>query len=121
MIEQGDSAPEFLNNIFSFDQARGVLQIDATTIELSGNLVINGFTGVKQSLFIGGDPSSGSPSTEVAAGRILLYGEEDQGPTITGFSTGANGFVLSKLTVQGELYEDPSGFGQPKRVATKLF
>jgi hypothetical protein len=110
-----------LNNIFFFDETRGVLKIDATTIELSGNLVINGFTGVKQSLFIGGDPSSGSPSTEVAAGKLLVYGAEDQGPLITGFTTGKDGFALSKLTVQGELYEDPNGMGQARRVSTGLF
>lgn len=121
IIEQGDSAPEFLNNIFSFDQARGILKIDATTIELTGNLVINGFTGVKQSLFIGGDPSNGSPSTEVAAGKLLVYGAGDQGPSITAFSAGENGFAISRLTVQGQLFEDPAGLGQPKRVSTGLF
>ncbi|KAL4538390.1 hypothetical protein Ndes2526B_g03303 [Nannochloris sp. 'desiccata'] len=118
---KGDSAPEFLNNIFSFDQARGILKIDATTIELTGNLVINGFTGVKQSLFIGGDPSNGSPSTEVAAGKLLVYGAGDQGPSITAFSAGENGFAISRLTVQGQLFEDPAGLGQPKRVSTGLF
>jgi hypothetical protein len=51
-----------------------------------------------------------------------VYGAEDQGgPSITAFSAGEDGFAISKLTVQGELYEDPAGFGQPKRVSTKLF
>jgi hypothetical protein len=120
---QGESAPDFLGKIFSFDETRGILKIDTTTIELTGNLVINGFTGVKQSLFIGGDPSNGSPSTEVAAGKVLIYGAEGgQGPTITGFTAGKeSGFTISKLTVQGELWEDPEALGQPKRVSTGLF
>ena len=97
------------------------MKIDATTIELSGNLVIDGFAGVKQSLFIGGDPSNGSPSTEVAAGKLLVYGGADEGPTIAAFSTGPDGFALSDLTIKGELYEDAKGLGQPKRVSTGLF
>jgi hypothetical protein len=123
LILQGDSAPDFLNSIFSFDQTRGVLKIDTTTIELTGNLVINGYTGVKQSLFIGGDPSTGSPSTEVAAGKLLVYGTagDQGGPTISAFTASENGFEISKLTVQGELYEDPKGLGQAKRVSTGLF
>ena len=117
---QGDAAPAFLSNIFSYNENSGALTISATTIELAGSLVIRGYCGVKQSLFVGGYPTKGEPSTEVAGGQLLLYGK-DKGAVISGFTTSPQGAEISKLTVQGQLWEDPEGKGQPKRVATKIF
>lgn len=84
---------------------------------------MEGYTGVKQSLFVGGDPSSGAASTEVGAGTLLMYASEKTGgsPTIAGFSTSSSGFRNANLTVLSELYEDAGAKGDPKRVSTRLF
>jgi hypothetical protein len=41
------------------------LTIKAVTVELATSLIVRGYLGVERSIFVGGDPSYGSPSTEV--------------------------------------------------------
>ena len=83
---QGEAAPEFLSNIFEWDEEKGALTINAGSINLAGHLIVNGFTGIRESLFIGGDPNSGESATEISGGSILLY-RQGQDPTISGFQT----------------------------------
>ncbi|KAI8104559.1 hypothetical protein M9434_003114 [Picochlorum sp. BPE23] len=83
---QGEPAPEFLSNIFEWDEDKGALTINAGSVNLAGHLIVNGFTGIRESLFIGGDPNSGESATEISGGSILLY-KQGQDPTIAGFRT----------------------------------
>jgi hypothetical protein len=116
---QNNPALDSLARLFSYDEATGALTVAATTLQLSGSIVVEGYAGVKQSLFVGGSPTTGAPSTEVGAGQVLLYGAG--GGTVSGFDTGPQGFQLAKVTVQGELYEDPQALNAPRRVSTGLF
>jgi len=117
---KGDSAPAFLSQIFSYNAAQNVLNINATTITMGGSLVVDGYTGVKQSLFVGGDPASGAASTEVGPGKVLMYAK-DGGPTIAGLTTSEEGFQVSNVTVIAKLFEDDGGQEYARRVSTRLF
>lgn len=99
---QGESAPEFLSSIFSWDPERQALTIRASTVELDGHIIVNGFAGIRQTVFVGGDPSAGESSTEVSPGSLLLY-KSGMSPTIAGFQTGEDGYKTVPVTVIGGL------------------
>jgi len=97
----GKPAPEFLAKVFEWDEQRNALIIKASTMDLGGHLIVNGFTGIRQSLFIGGDPSNGEAATEISPGSMLLYSKENNAPTIAGFTTSEDGYTSSSIEVQG--------------------
>lgn len=94
----------FLKETFEWDEDRQALIINARTIDAAGHLIVNGFSGIRQSLFIGGDPNNGESATEISPGSILLYkhGEETY-PTVAGFHSGEDGYYLSSIEVMGGL------------------
>ena len=94
----------FLAEVFEWDEDRQALIINARTIDAAGHLIVNGFSGIRQSLFIGGDPNNGESATEISPGSILLYkhGEETY-PTVAGFHSGEDGYYLSSIEVMGGL------------------
>lgn len=97
----GKPAPEFLAKVFEWDEQRNALIIKAATMDLGGHLIVNGFTGIRQSLFIGGDPSNGEAATEISPGSMLLYSKGNNVPTIAGYTTGEDGYSSSSIEVQG--------------------
>lgn len=97
----GKPAPEFLSQVFEWDEQRNALIIKASTMDLGGHLIVNGFTGIRQSLFIGGDPSNGEAATEISPGSVLLYSKGNSAPTIAGFTTDENGYTPASIEVQG--------------------
>lgn len=97
----GEPAPEFLSQVFEWDEQRNALIIKASTMDLGGHLIVNGFTGIRQSLFIGGDPSNGESATEISPGSLLLYSKGSNAPTIAGFTTDENGYTPASVEVQG--------------------
>lgn len=109
----------YLKDIFSWDEEKQVLTINPGTVEFSGSIVVRGYAGVENSVFVGGDPSDGEESTELAPGALLLYGK--QGGDIAGFNVGEKGWKMSNVTISGELYEDDPDIGQPRRVSTSRF
>jgi hypothetical protein len=114
---QGLPAPAFLSNVFSWDESRRSLIIQATTVELSGSLIVRGYGGIKESLYIGGDPNSGEASTEIAPGGVLIYAREDK-PAIKSFTTQKEGYEPSGLTlVGGKVYLDEMDGDEPQQVA----
>lgn len=119
---QGEPAPSFLSDVFNYDPVSGTLLISATTLNVSGSLVVFGYGGFKRPVFIGGDAATGTASTEIGPGQLSLYSDSSYGPIIGGYTTSSTtGYQLSKLTVQGQLYEDLNGNGQVQKVATRLF
>lgn len=115
----GESAPEFLKEVFSWDENKKVLTINAGTVEFGGSIVVRGYAGVENSIYVGGDPTNGEPSTELAPGSLLLYGPE--GGEIAGFSVKENGYEVSNVTLLGELYENDPEIAEPRRVSTRIF
>lgn len=97
----GKPAPEFLSDVFEWDEQRNALIIKASTVDLGGHLIVNGFTGIRQSLFIGGDPSNGEAATEISPGSMLLYSRGNTLPTIAGFTTDEKGYTSSSIEVLG--------------------
>jgi hypothetical protein len=57
--------PHFLESAFEWSERDRKLTIKAVTVELATSLIVRGYLGVERSIFVGGDPSYGSPSTEV--------------------------------------------------------
>lgn len=104
----GEPAPSFLSEVFEWDEDRRALVIKASTMDLGGHLIVNGFTGIRQSLFIGGDPNSGESATEISPGSILLY-KRGGDPSMAGFTTSDDGYELSNIEVMGGLLQmDPN-------------
>ena len=94
----------FLGEAFEWDEDRQALIINARTIDAAGHLIVNGFSGIRQSLFIGGDPNSGESATEISPGSILLYkAGEETFPTVAGFHSGEDGYYMSSIEVMGGL------------------
>lgn len=94
----------FLAEVFEWDEDRQALIINARTIDAAGHLIVNGFSGIRQSLFIGGDPNNGESATEISPGSILLYkAGEDTYPTLAGFHSEDEGYYLSSIEVMGGL------------------
>lgn len=94
----------FLEDVFSWDADRQALIINAKTIDTAGHLIVNGFSGIRQSLFIGGDPNNGESSTEISPGSILMYkAGTDSYPTLAGFQASAEGYDMSVIEVMGGL------------------
>lgn len=94
----------FLAEVFEWDEDRQALIINARTIDAAGHLIVNGFSGIRQSLFIGGDPNNGESATEISPGSILLYrAGEDTYPTLAGFHSQDEGYYLSSIEVMGGL------------------
>jgi hypothetical protein len=92
-----------LTDIFEWDENRRALIIKANTIDAGGHLIVNGFTGIRQSLFIGGDPNNGESATEISPGSIMLYKAGEDPPNIAGFNTHEEGYELSRIEVLGGL------------------
>lgn len=94
----------FLKDVLEWDEDRQALIINARTIDAAGHLIVNGFSGIRQSLFVGGDPNSGESATEISPGSILLYtAGQDAYPTIAGFQTEEGGYEVSSVEVMGGL------------------
>ncbi len=94
----------FLAEVFEWDEDRQALIINARTIDAAGHLIVNGFSGIRQSLFIGGDPNNGESATEISPGSILLYkAGKDTYPTLAGFHSEDEGYYLSSIEVMGGL------------------
>ena len=94
----------FLEDVFTWDADRNALIINAKTIDAAGHLIVNGFSGIRQSLFVGGDPNNGESATEISPGGLLLYkAGEDAYPTLAGFQTGPSGYDMSAIEVMGGL------------------
>ena len=94
----------FLEDVFTWDADRNALIINAKTIDAAGHLIVNGFSGIRQSLFVGGDPNNGESATEISPGGLLLYKDgEDAYPTLAGFQTGPSGYDMSAIEVMGGL------------------
>lgn len=111
----GEPAPEFLSEVMEWDPSRKSLMITAATVEINGHIIVNGFAGVKQSLFVGGDPTSGESATEVAPGGLQMYSSEGN-PMIAGFSTDENGFQPSEINAMDGLNVVNSKTGELNKV-----
>lgn len=96
----GRDAPEFLSSVFKYNSQTNTLSIHASMLELDGHIVVNGFAGIRESLFIGGDPSTGESSSELGPGTLMLYKSGGM-PTITGFTTSSKGSSISNVTIIG--------------------
>lgn len=114
---QGEPAPEYLSNVFEWDEEKQALTIKAGSVNLSGHLIVNGFTGIRESLFIGGDPNSGESATEISGGSILLY-KQGQDPTISGFQTDPDtGYAPGNVEFMGGITQVDPNTAETKVIA----